>query len=140
MNIDKAKKPIHIRCPYCKKDLQYSVCNLKSRKKGLVDRLRSLENKLGKETIPYNRKVLKDRIKEVMFEIKLINEDTSMLAYLSEVEKMRIFMKKAKEHLGQDLYIQLKEESEKEYLEENTYNLYDLAIQNYTDYEKYLEK
>lgn len=140
MDINKAKKPIHIRCPHCKKDLQYNGASIKSRKIGLINRLESLKKKLSKETTPSNKKVLKKRINETMFELKLLSEDVAMLSEMSELEVLKIYKRKSKQYLGDNTYKKLIEEAEKEYLDENTFNYYDLAIQKYTDYDRYIEK
>ena len=139
MDINKMKKPIHIQCPHCKKDLAYSVGSLKSRREGLIKKIRSLEYKLSKETIPANKRVLKRKLEETLFKLRLLKEDIAMLSWLSEFEKLKIFKKKVGKILDKETYIRLSEESEKEYEEENTYNYYDVAMQKYTDYGKYMQ-
>ena len=55
MNIEKAVKPIHIRCPHCGKDLQYNGASIKSRKEGMINRLESINRQL-KEANSYEKK------------------------------------------------------------------------------------
>ena len=53
MDITKATKLIHIRCPYCKKDLQYNNgTSIKSQKEGLLKQINSLQEKIKESTNP----------------------------------------------------------------------------------------
>lgn len=135
MNIDKANKPIHIRCPYCKKDLQYNGASIKSQKEGLCKRIVTLHNKWQAEKDPKKKKKLYADFKQAQFRLKLLSEDIHMLSQMSEIEVLKIFKHKVKDYIDNDLYMQLIEESEKQYLEENTFNYYDLAIQRFTNFE-----
>ena len=135
MDISKANKPIHIRCPYCKEDLQYNGASIKSQKEGLINRLESINYKL-KQPISYEKKknLIKAR-KETLFRLKLLSEDIHMLSQLSEIEVLKNFKQLTKEIISEDDYKRLIIEAERKYLEENTFNYYDLAIQKYTNYE-----
>ena len=135
MNINKATKPIHIRCPYCKRDLQYNGASIKSQKEGLIKRIDSLSNKLKTERDPVQRRKLIGQMKDTEFRLKLLSEDMHMLSQLAEIETLKIFKRNCKQYLGDELYMKLLEEADKQYLEENTFNYYDLAIQHYTNFE-----
>ena len=135
MDINKATKPIHIRCPYCKKDLQYNGASIKSQKEGLLLRIATLNEKYKHTKDPQRKRQLQKQIKKTQFRLKLLSEDMHMLAQMSEMEVLKIFKRNVKKYIGQDLYIQLLNEAEKEYLEENTFNYYDLAIQHFNNFE-----
>lgn len=134
MDIDKAKKPIHIRCPYCKKDLQYNCASIKSQKEGLITRVKKLNEKWQKEKDPKRKQNYLKQLKEAQFRLKLLSEDQHMLSQLSEMEILKIYRRKTKDHLDYETYIRLSKEAEKEYLEENTFNYYDLAKQHFTNF------
>ena len=135
MDIDKAKKPIHIRCPYCKRDLQYNGASIKSQKEGLVNRVVALNNKAQAEKDPKKRKEYYKQMREAQFKLKLLSEDKHMLSQMSEMEVLKIFKRKVGQYLDKDLYMQLIKEAEKEYLEENTFNYYDLAKQYFNNFD-----
>ena len=135
MDISKATKPIHIRCPYCKKDLQYNGASIKSQKEGLLKRIDTLNTKFKNEKDPARRKKLMKQIKESQFRLKLLSEDVHMLSQLSEIETLKIFKRNVRKYIDDDLYIRLCEEAEQQYLEDNTFNYYDLAIQTFTNFE-----
>lgn len=135
MDITKAKKPIHIRCPYCKRDLQYTGASIKSQKEGLAARVTSLNNKAQNEKNPQKRKKIFQEMRAAQFKLKLLSEDIHMLSQMSEIETLKIFKRKCKQYLGDDLYLQLCTDAEKEYLEENTFNYYDLAKQWFNNFE-----
>lgn len=134
MDITKATKPIHIRCPYCKRDLQYNGTSIKSQKEGLLLRIQTLENKLKLEKDIRRKKALLKQINETKFKLKLLSEDVHMLSQMSEIEVLKIFKRKVGEIIDRETYVRLLQESEKQYLEENTFNYYDLAIQNFTNF------
>ena len=58
-----------------------------------------------------------------------------MLSQLSEIEVLKIFKRKVHPILGDELFIKLVKESEEQYLEDNTFNYYDLAKQNFTNFD-----
>lgn len=134
MDIQKAKKPIHIQCPYCHKDLQYNGASIKSRKEGMIKRLDSLSRKLKEANTSKEKANLKYQQKKTLRELKMLSEDIHMLSQLSEIETLKIFKRKVGQIIPKEQYIKLLEDSEKEYLEENTFNYYDLAIQNYNHF------
>lgn len=134
MDISKANKPIHIRCPYCKKDLQYNGASIKSQKEGLLKRMDTLTEKYRKESNPERKKKLMRDINETKFRLKLLSEDKHMLSQLSEIETLKIFKRNVRKYIDPELFIRLSEEAEKQYLEENTFNYYDLAIQNFNNF------
>ena len=134
MDINKANKPIHIRCPYCKKDLQYNGASIKSQKEGLLLRIKTLEGKIKLEKDPRKRKALFKQLNETKFKLKLLSEDVHMLSQMSEIEVLKIFKRKVGEIIDKDTYVRLLEESEKQYLEDNTFNYYDLAKQYFTNF------
>lgn len=135
MDISKANKPIHIRCPYCKKDLQYNGASIKSQKEGLVVRVKTLEAKVKSEKDPKRKRELLKQINETKFKLKLLSEDTHMLSQMSEAETLKIFKRNVRKYLDEDTYIRLIQEAEKQYLEENTFNYYDLAKQFFTNFD-----
>lgn len=135
MDISKAKKPIHIRCPYCKEDLQYNGASIKSQKEGLINRLEAINYKLKQPISSEKKKNLIKAQKETLFRLKLLSEDMHMLSQLSEIEVLKIFKKLTKEIVSESEYQRLYTEAERIYLEENTFNYYDLAIQKYTNFE-----
>lgn len=134
MDINKATKPIHIHCPYCHKDLQYNGASIKSQKEGLCNRVKSLQLKLKAETDSKKKQKILKQLNETKFRIKLLSEDVHMLSQMSELETLKIFKRKVKEIIGQEECIRIFEESEKQYLEENTFNYYDLARQNFNTF------
>lgn len=134
MDISKAKKPIHIVCPNCKKDLQYNGSSIKSQKEGMIRRLESLDDKLKGCRDAKQRKILVQQKKETLFKLKLLSEDVHMLSQLSEVEKLKIFKRLVKQIIPENQYMELIEKAEKQYLEDNTFNYYDLAIQRYNNF------
>ena len=134
MDITKANKPIHIRCPYCKKDLQYNGASIKTQKEGLLRRISVINDKIRDEKDPQRKKELKKKLNETKFKLKLLSEDVHMLSQLSETETLKIFKRKSKKYLGEELYLRLVKESEEQYLEDNTFNYYDLARQNFTNF------
>ena len=134
MDISKAKKPIHIRCPYCKKDLQYNGASIKSQKEGLLLRISTLNSKYQAERDHRRRSALLREINETKFRLKLLSEDVHMLNQMSELETLKIFKRKVRDILGKEECIRLFEESEKQYLEDNTFNYYDLAKQNFNTF------
>lgn len=140
MDINKANKPIHIRCPYCKKDLQYNGASIKSQKEGLLSRMTALNNKWQSEKNPQRKKKYYKEFKEAQFRLKLLSEDIHMLSQMSEMEVLKIFKRNVKEYIDRDLYIKLVEEAEHEYLEENTFNYYDLAIQQFNNFSEILKE
>lgn len=135
MDIDKAKKPIHIRCPYCKKDLQYNGASIKSQKEGLVNRITVLEGKRKAAKDVATKRDIDKKLKEAHFRLKLLSEDRHMLSQMSEIEVLKIFKRNVKEYIDKDIYEKLCIEAEAQYLEENTFNYYDLAIQHYTNFD-----
>lgn len=134
MDITKANKPIHIRCPYCKKDLQYNGASIKTQKEGLLQRISVINAKIKEEKDPQRKKELKKKLNDTKFKLKLLSEDVHMLSQLSETETLKIFKRKSKKYLGEELYLRLVKESEEQYLEDNTFNYYDLARQNFTNF------
>ena len=134
MDISKATKPIHIRCPYCKKDLQYNGASIKSQKEGLLQRISSLNSKIQQEKDPKKKSKILRELNETKFRLKLLSEDIHMLCQMSEVETLKIFKRKVKDVIGEKEYLRLIEESEKQYLEDNTFNYYDLAKQNFNTF------
>ena len=135
MDITKADKPIHIRCPYCKKDLQYSNgASIKSQKEGLCRRICSLNEKLQNETDPRRKSTIVKQINDAKFKLKLLSEDIHMLSQMSEVEVLKIFKRNVRKYIDEDLFIKLSEDAERQYLEDNTFNYYDLAKQNFTNF------
>lgn len=134
MDITKANKPIHIRCPYCKRDLQYNGASIKSQKEGLLQRINVINAKIKDEKDPQRKKELKKKLNDTKFKLKLLSEDIHMLSQLSETETLKIFKRKSKKYLGEELYLRLVKESEEQYLEDNTFNYYDLARQNFTNF------
>ena len=134
MDINKANKPIHIRCPYCHKDLQYNGASIKSQKEGLCKRIKTLESKLSTETDPRRKKAILKQLNDTKFKLKLLSEDIHMLSQMSEIETLKIFKRKVKEIIGQEECIRILEEAEKQYLEDNTFNYYDLAKQNFNNF------
>ena len=134
MDITKANKPIHIRCPHCKRDLQYNGASIKSQKEGLLKRLQVLHDKWQREKDPRAKKELLRQFKETQFKIKLLSEDINMLCQMSEMECLKIFKRNVRKYLEDDLYIRLVQEAEEQYLEENTFNYYDLAVQTYNNF------
>ena len=135
MDVSKAKKPIHIVCPHCKKDLQYNGASIKSRKEGMIKRIESLDRKIAEAGTEVKKKNLIKKRNECLFSLKLLSEDIHMLSQLSEVETLKIFKRKIKNMISEDEYKRLCEESEAEYLEENTFNYYDLAIQRFNHFD-----
>lgn len=135
MDINKATKPIHIRCPYCKKDLQYNGASIKSQKEGLIVRVQKLNEKWQKEKNPQLKKMYSKELKEAQFKLKLLSEDIHMLSQMSEMEVLKIYKRKSRDYIDKDTYVRLLQEAEEEYLEENTFNYYDLAKQYFTNFE-----
>lgn len=134
MDIDKAKKPIHIRCPYCKRDLQYNGASIKSQKEGLCARIQTLQEKLSNTSDFKQKKQLTKQLEETKFRLRLLSEDIHMLSQMSEMEVLKIFKRNVREYIDQDTYKRLLIEAEQQYLEENTFNYYDLAIQNFNNF------
>ena len=134
MDLSKAKKPLHIKCPYCKKDLQYNGASIKSRKEGMIKRLESLKRQLREAKTDVKKENLKQKINKTEYELKLLSEDIHMLSQMSEIETLKIFKRKVRKMISEEDYIRLCEESESEYLEENTFNYYDLAIQRFNNF------
>lgn len=135
MDFSKAKKTIHIKCPYCKKDLQYNGASIKSQKKGLIRKIEVLYKKQDKCTSASKKKEIQKSIDAAKADLKRISEDVHMLSQLSEMETLKIFKRKVRKLIGEETFIRLCEESEKEYLEENTFNYYDLAIQRFNHFD-----
>lgn len=134
MDISKANKPIHIRCPYCKKDLQYNGASIKSQKEGLLLRIKTLEGKIKNEIDPRRKKALLKQLNDTKFKLKLLSEDVHMLSQMSEIETLKIFKRKVSALIGKEECIRLFEEAEKQYLEDNTFNYYDLAKQHFNTF------
>ena len=134
MDITKAKKPIHIQCPYCKKDLQYNGASIKSQKEGLLKRIECLEYKMRYAKTKEQKKKYLDQISDTHEKLRWLAENKHMLSQLSEMEVLKIFKIKARKYLGEEIYIKLCKESEEQYLEDNTFNYYDLAIQKFTNF------
>lgn len=135
MDIQKANKPIHIQCPYCHKDLQYNGASIKSRKEGMIRRIESLNRKIGEAKTSKAKANLRYQRNKTLKDLKALSEDNHMLSQLSEIETLKIFKRKVSQIIPKKQYMKLIEESEKEYLEENTFNYYDLAIQNYNHFD-----
>jgi hypothetical protein len=135
MDINKAKKPIHIRCPYCKRDLQYNGASIKSQKEGLVNRINVLEAKRKAAKNEAIKRDIDKKLKETHFRLKLLSEDVHMLSQLSEIETLKIFKRNVRQYIDREVYERLCVEAEEEYLEENTFNYYDLAIQHYNNFD-----
>ena len=53
---------------------------------------------------------------------------------MSEMEVLKIFKRNVREYIDQDTYKRLIIEAEQQYLEENTFNYWDLAIQNFNNF------
>ena len=85
MDFSKTKKPLHIKCPYCKKDLQYNGASIKSRKEGMIRRLESLKRQLGEAKTDVKKENLKQKINKTEYELKLLSEDVHMLSQMSEI-------------------------------------------------------
>lgn len=135
MDIQKANKPIHIQCPYCHKDLQYNGSSIKSRKEGLVRRIESLNRKIGMVKNSKEKANYRYQRNKTLRDLKVLSEDIHMLSQLSEMETLKIFKRKVSQIIPKEQYMELIKESEKEYLEENTFNYYDLAIQNHNNFD-----
>jgi len=135
LDISKAKRPIHIVCPYCKKDLQYNGASIKSQKEGLMRKLDAIQKKYGQTKDPEKRKKLNKEKEEALFKLKLLQEDVHMLSQMSELETLKIFKRNARKYLSNEIYLKLIRDAEQEYLDENTYNYYDLAMQRYNNFE-----
>ena len=86
MDFSKAKKPLHIKFPYCKKDLQYNGASIKSRKEGMIKRLESLKRQLREAKTDVKKENLKQKINKTEYELKLLSEDVHMLSQMSEIE------------------------------------------------------
>lgn len=99
MDIDKAKKPIHIRCPYCKRDLQYNGASIKSQKEGLCTRIQRLQEKLSNTSDFKQKKQLTKQLEETKFRLRLLSEDIHMLSQMSEMEVLRIFKRNVREYI-----------------------------------------
>lgn len=134
MDISKAKKPIHIVCPKCKTDFKYHGASIKSRKEGMLNRVKSLDAKIKREKSKEKRDKLIKQRDDVLGELKVLSEDIHMLSQMSEMEVLKIFKRNTRKYLGDELYIKLVNEAEQQYLDENTFNYYDLAIQRYTNF------
>ena len=135
MDISKAKKPVHIQCPYCHKDLQYNGASIKSRKEGAVRRVNSLNEKIQNTKSKRQKEKLILQREETLEELKVLSENVHMLSQLSELEILKIFKRKAHKLLSEEQYVKLCKESEQQYLEDNTFNYYDLAIQNFNHFD-----
>ena len=72
---------------------------------------------------------------EALFKLKLLQEDVHMLSQMSELETLKIFKRNTRKYLSDEIYLKLIKEAEQEYLDENTYNYYDLAMQRYNNFE-----
>lgn len=135
MDFTKATKPIHISCPYCKKDLQYNGASIKSRKEGMIARIESLNKQIKEAKTSEKKTNLKKKRDKAMLDLKLLSEDVHMLSQMSEIETLKIFKRNVRKYIPDELYIRLLDEAEKEYLEENTFNYYDLAIQRFNNFD-----
>ena len=135
MDFTKATKPIHISCPYCKKDLQYNGASIKSRKEGMISKIDSLNRQIKEAKTSEKKNNLKKKRDKAMLDLKLLSEDVHMLSQMSEIETLKIFKRNVRKYIPDELYIRLLDEAEKEYLEENTFNYYDLAIQRFNNFD-----
>lgn len=100
----------------------------------MLRRIESLDKKIE------NSKTQKDKIKylkqreETVNNLKILSEDIHMLSQMSEIETLKIFKNKVRRMISEEEFIKLCIESEEQYLEDNTFNFYDLAIQNYNHF------
>ena len=82
---------------------------------------------LEREQLKYE----KERLQKDLLKIK---EDIHMMNQISEIRKNEIFNKKVKELIGEKEYARLRAQCEEEYLDEDTYYFYDLAIQKFNNF------
>ena len=142
MDIAKAVKPIHIICPFCKHDLQYDGQKTLARRDAIGKRIYDINIRLGElskiKRLPYSKVLEREQLKcekdKLQKDLLKIKEDIHMMNQISEIRKNQIFNKKVKELIGEKEYARLREQCEEEYLDEDTYYFYDLAIQRFNNF------
>ena len=133
MDINEINKPIHIRCPKCKADLEYNPRKIRDRLQIIKDKYASLGRKIREAKNPMERhKILCER-KKLDFQIRLLKEDNNLMSELLKEQTYKILRRLLKQRIGEAEYMDLLHKAEEMAREENVFYTYELAIQNYSN-------
>jgi len=133
MDISKINKPLHIRCPRCKAELEYNPRKVRERLEMLKSQYASLGRKISQAKSRNEREMILKERDTLNFRMKLLKEDNNMINALLEEETMRIMKCKIRDEIGDKEYMRMLHEAEKEAVENNVFNTYEMAIQDYSN-------
>lgn len=132
MDINRLNAPLHIRCPKCKAELEYSPRRVKDRLDNIKIAVASIQSQLP--SLKGRAKALKIKeMEQLKFQMKLLKEDNNMISTLLKEETDRIMRVKIRELIGNDEWMRILHEAEEQALEENVFHTYELAIQKYSN-------
>ena len=132
MDFNNVTKPLHIRCPKCKAELEYNPMRIKQR----LEKITALYTRAVKSlaVIPdkNTRDAKKREAERLLFEMRLLKEDINMVNVMAKEEINAIKIHKLKKEVGEARYIEICEEAEREFSAENIFSTYETAIQRYS--------
>lgn len=132
MDFNKVTKPLHIRCPKCKAELEYNPMRIKQRLESITAQYKRIQQSLP--TIPdkQTKEKKKREADRLLFEMRLLKEDINMVNVMAKEEINAIKIMKLKREIGEARYIEICEEAEREFSAENIFSTYETAIQRYS--------
>lgn len=133
MDINKLNAPLHIRCPKCKAELEYSPRRVKDRLDNIKIAVASLQKQLPTITDKKARAQKVKEMEQLVFQMKLLKEDNNMMSTLLKEETERIFKQMIREFLGDGEYMRILKAAEDQARDENVFHTYELAIQKYSN-------
>lgn len=135
MDLNKYSKPLHFTCPKCHADFEFAGGKAMREKTELAKEIEVIKakmqthrNQYGKDG--YYRKLVKEfqdrsaRYTEVKQIVQLASE-------ISELQLFYAFKKECKRRFGEEVINKILEECE----EALSYRVYDMAIQNHTNFD-----
>lgn len=133
MDINKLNAPLHIRCPKCKAELEYSPRRVKDRLDNMKIAVASIQSQLPSIKDKGERKKKLKELEQIQWYVKLLKEDNNMISTLLKEETDRIMRGKIRELIGDEEWMRILHESEEQAIEENVFHTYELAIQKYSN-------
>ena len=135
MDLSKYSKPLHFTCPKCHADFEFNG-NKAAREKAELSReieiikakMQTHRNQYGKDG--YYRKLVK-QLQDKNARYSEVRQLVQMGSETGELQKYALFKKKCKQRFGEEVINELLNECE----EELSYRIYDMAIQDHTNFE-----
>lgn len=135
MDLKKYKKPIHFTCPKCKADFEFAGGEIMRQKNELLEdikvikaRMQNHRNEHGKDG--YYFKLVK-QLNDKEAQYQKAKHAVQIASEQSEIHLFILFKMECKRRFGDEVINQILEECEQEL----TYRVYDMAIQDHTNFE-----